>query len=128
MTRLLDTHALLWWLDGDTKLSKRVRTLIEHGREKVHVSAASAWEISTKARIGKLPLAPAVARRLPDVLEEQGFPLLPVTVRHGHEAGWLQGEHRDPFDRILAAQAIAENFVLLTTDRKLAELGARVLW
>ncbi len=128
MSHLLDTHALLWWLDGDPKLSATARAIIESDTSLVFVSAASAWEIAIKARIGKLARALPVARRLPEVLAEQGFALLPVTVEHGFRAGWLPGDHRDPFDRLLAAQAIVDGLTLLTTDLRIAELGARTAW
>ena len=128
MRYLLDTHALLWWLDGDPKLSAKARSIITSRQLDVFVSAATVWEITNKARIGKLPHALPVARNLPGVLSDQGFPLLSVTVEHSFEAGWLPGNHRDPFDRILAAQSIVEGFPLVTIDTKLADLGAVVVW
>jgi PIN domain nuclease of toxin-antitoxin system len=125
---LVDTHALLWWFDGDPKLSTAARKTIDDKANAVLVSAASAWEIATKARIGKLPRALPIARRLPDALEEQGFEPLPVTVLHGHRAGWLSGDHKDPFDRILAAQALIEDLAVITNDSKLKSFGVRTVW
>lgn len=129
MRVLLDTHALLWWLDGAPELSAQAKAIIaDIEANEVLVSAASAWEIATKARLGKLPKALTVAQRLPDVLDEQGFRLLPITVRHGHQAGWLHNRHGDPFDRILAAQSMLEAIPIISSDPQLKALGASVIW
>ncbi len=125
---LLDSHAFLWWCDGDRRLSKRVRLLVEAGEAAIYFCAASAWEIATKARIGKLPQALHVARNLLQIVEEQGFKLLPITAAHAHRAGWLDGVHRDPFDRMLAAQSIIESLPIATRDRDLRRLGATTVW
>jgi PIN domain nuclease of toxin-antitoxin system len=125
---LLDSHTFLWWCDGDRKLSTRVRRIMEDGEADIYFSAASAWEIATKARIGKLPQAMAVARNLPAIVEEQGLKLLPVTVAHAHRAGWLDVKHRDPFDRMLAAQSMIEKMPIATRDREMRRLGATVIW
>lgn len=125
---LLDSHAFLWWCDGDRKLSKRVRLLIEEDEADIYFSAVSAWEIATKARIGKLPQALHVARNLLQIVEEQGLKLLPITAAHAHRAGWLDGAHRDPFDRMLAAQSIIEGLPVATRDRDLRRLGATTVW
>ena len=125
---LLDSHAFLWWCDGDAQLSRRVRRLIEGGGSEIYFSAASAWEIATKARIGKLPLAQHIARDLLRIVDEQGMKILPITAAHAHRAGWLDGRHRDPFDRVLAAQSIIENLPIATRDRELRALGATILW
>lgn len=128
MRLLLDSHALLWWCDGDARLSKKVRKLIEDEAVDVLVSAASVWEIATKARIGKLPMAVTVAQRLPEVIAEQGFLPLPVSIAHAHRAGWLANAHRDPFDRMLAAQSSIEEIPIATDDAALAECGANAVW
>ena len=128
MRILLDSHAVLWWYDGATELSAMARSVIADPDNDLLVSAASAWEIATKARLGKLPKALPFARNMPEALEEQGFHLLPITVAHAHRAGWLQHRHGDPFDRMIAAQAMLENIPVLTTDQKLAALGARIIW
>lgn len=125
---LLDSHAFLWWCDGDRKLSKRVRLLIEGEEAEIYFSAASAWEIATKARIGKLPQALHVAHNLVQIVEEQGFKMLPISTAHAHRAGWLDGRHRDPFDRMLAAQSIIESLPIATSDRDLRRLGATTVW
>ena len=127
MRLLLDSHAFLWWCDGDARLSKKVRILIESEAAEILVSAASVWEIATKARIGKLPKALAIAQRLPDIVREQGFLPLAVTSDHAHRAGWLANAHRDPFDRMLAAQSAIEDIPIATDDAALAGC-AKVVW
>ncbi|HKY94825.1 MAG TPA: type II toxin-antitoxin system VapC family toxin [Kiloniellales bacterium] len=128
MRLLLDTHALLWWLDGDPQLSPAVRAEIGRESNDVLVSAATAWEICTKFRLGKLDKAADVARDVTACLNEQGFADLPVTVRHGERAGALEGPHRDPFDRMLIAQALLEDLVLVSRERLFDRYGIRRLW
>jgi PIN domain nuclease of toxin-antitoxin system len=125
---LLDTHTLLWWLDGDTKLSRKVRLLIADNENDVYVSAASVWEIATKARLGKLPQALSVAHRLTQIVAEQGFLTLDITIQHGQHAGSLASEHRDPFDRMLAAQAQLSGMPIATKDVLFAGLSIGVIW
>ena len=127
MQLLLDTHALLWWLAGDRRLSATARRAIENDDNSVFVSAASAWEISTKHRLGKLDAA-AVVGRLGALLTSQGFEALDMTVNHAERAGALPGEHRDPFDRMLAAQAQAENLTLISNDAAFDGYGVTLLW
>jgi len=125
---LLDTHALLWWLAGDASLSQAAIEAISDERNGVFVSAASLWEIATKHRIGKLP---GVAARLPNLIEaivDQGFAHLPIDLRHGQAAGALPGPHRDPFDRMLIAQAMLENMALVSNERAFDVYGVRRLW
>ena len=128
MRVLLDTHALLWWLDGDRRLSQRARRLIGDDETTVLVSAASAWEICTKFRLGKLPGAAAVATDVKGCLESQGFAQLPITIDHAQRAGSLPGPHRDPFDRVLIAQSQAENLPLVSIDHVFGAYGLRVIW
>jgi PIN domain nuclease of toxin-antitoxin system len=125
---LLDTHTLLWWLDGDRRLSRRARRVIAADDNTVLVSAASAWEISTKVRLGKLPGAVQVAAELIAILRQQKFEPLPVAVDHALRAGNLPGPHRDPFDRMLIAQAQAEDLALVSNDRVFDAYGARRMW
>jgi PIN domain nuclease of toxin-antitoxin system len=115
---LLDTHAFLWWLLGDLSLSASARDTIGDTRNDVFVSAASAWEITTKVRIGKLPDAIAIAVDLAAAVEAQGFAMLAVSFAHGQTAGALPGPHRDPFDRMLVAQAMADDMVLVSNERR----------
>jgi PIN domain nuclease of toxin-antitoxin system len=98
------------------------------GSAETFVSAASAWELATKVRLGKLPIASRLTHRLPEILAEQGFRALAIGVEHGRLGGLLPGEHRDPFDRILAAQALIEDMTLITADRVFPTFGVKVLW
>ena len=125
---ILDTHALLWWLDGDASLSPPAREAIGDAARAVHVSAASAWEIATKHRLGKLPGAAAVAADVAGVLRLQGFEALPISVRDAEEAGRLPGPHRDPFDRMLVAQALGRGWTLVSNERVFDGYGVRRLW
>jgi PIN domain nuclease of toxin-antitoxin system len=128
MRVLLDTHALLWWLDGDRRLSQRGRRLIGNEETTVLVSAASAWEICTKFRLGKLPGAAAVATDMKGCLGSQSFDQLPITIDHAQRAGSLPGPHRDPFDRMLIAQSQAEDLPLITIDPVFGQYGIRTIW
>lgn len=121
---LADTHALLWWLSDDGRLSERAREVIATGDVPVHFSAASVWEAEIKAAIGKL----AVGEDLLGALEADGFLELPMTARHAVEAARLPAIHRDPFDRMLVAQARLEGLEIITSDTKIADYGAAVLW
>ena len=128
MRLLLDTHAFLWWLAGHSSLPSRVRAEIDTSGPDVFVSAASAWEITTKHRLGKLPQAELVASDVMSNIESQQFTPLAISVRHGQLAGALPGHHRDPFDRMLIAQAISEDLVLVSNERAFEAYGVRRLW
>ena len=128
MQVLLDTHALLWWLDGDRRLSKRARSAIGDDMNIVLVSAASAWEIATKARLGKLPGALHVAADVDGCLAAQRFSSLEITVRHAQRAGGLAIAHRDPFDRMLIAQAQIEDVPIVSNERLFDEYGVARIW
>jgi PIN domain nuclease of toxin-antitoxin system len=125
---LLDTHALLWWLDGDPQLSARAVAAISADPAKVQVSAVTAWEITTKARIGKLPNALDVAADVPGCVIREGFRPLSLTIEHGQRAGGLPGPLRDPFDRMLIAQAMLENLHLVSIERSFDAYGVLRLW
>lgn len=116
MRLLLDTHALLWWLFDDPKLSETARAAMAMPSSEVLVSAASAWEIATKHRIGKLPEAGDVAADLPRYLLEARFSALEISVEHALLAGSLVGQHRDPFDRMLIAPARLLGAPIVTMD------------
>jgi PIN domain nuclease of toxin-antitoxin system len=128
MQLLLDTHALLWWLSGDDALSAAARTAIADEKNGIFVSAASIWEIATKHRIGKLPGIAAVIADLDRVIADQGFIGLPINLRHGQVAGSLPGPRRDPFDRMLIAQAMLENLVLVSNEQSFDAYGVTRLW
>lgn len=128
MRLLLDTHAFLWWLEGNRRLSGTARRAIEDAANDIVVSAVSAWEITTKHRIGKLPHAEAVARNVAGAIASQGFEELAISVEDAERAGRLPGPHRDPFDRLLAAQALARNLVVVSVDRVFDRYGVNRMW
>jgi PIN domain nuclease of toxin-antitoxin system len=126
---LLDTHAFLWWVFADPQLSRAARTAIsDESQNNVFVSAASAWEIATKYRIGKLSDARVVAEDVSGAIAAEGFNPLAISVLHAERAGSLSGQHRDPFDRMLIAQAISEDLVLLSNERTFEAYGVKRLW
>jgi PIN domain nuclease of toxin-antitoxin system len=125
---LLDTHAFLWWLDGDRRLSPRSRRAIGDAANVVWVSALSAWEIVNKARLGRLPGAAAVADDVAGALLSQGFRALDLTVAHAQRAGDLPLTHRDPFDRLLAAQAIVEGLRFVSNNEVFDRFGVARFW
>lgn len=128
MRLLLDTHTALWWLFDSSELSATCRALIADRANLLHVSSASVWEICTKYRLGKLPGARNLMQDLPGYLERAGFTELPIRHAHAELAGSLPSPHRDPFDRVLVAQARIEGLTLLSRDQLLAGLGASVRW
>ncbi|WP_298196083.1 type II toxin-antitoxin system VapC family toxin [Novosphingobium sp.] len=128
MRLLLDTHALIWWLAGDSALSQRAREAISDEMNRVLVSAASAMEIATKFRIGKLPGAALLARDFERVLASQGFDELAITPRHARMAGGMVIPHKDPFDRLLIAQAQADGLVLVSNETLFDSFAVDRLW
>ena len=125
---LLDTHALIWWWNDNPLLPKLVRHRLIVAEDPMFVSAASAWEVATKVRLGKWSDAAEVAEKFELLCARNNFELLPVSVSHGLLAGSLPGEHRDPFDRMIAAQAIHDVLTVITRDPALAALGCRTFW
>ena len=125
---LLDTHALLWWWKDDPRLSKRAAKAIADEANIVLVSAASAWEIATKHRIGKLPGAERAVKNFNELVVADGFLHLAVSFQHAVKAGGFAIEHRDPFDRMLAAQAIIESATLVTNDIAMKLTRAKCFW
>jgi len=112
---LLDTHVILWWLDGGDKIKASVLDLIKDSTNQVFFSAASVWEIAIKQNLGKLE----VPDNILELIERSGFEELPMTAFHSYEAGSLLSDHKDPFDRMLISQAQAEGLVLVTHDKKI---------
>jgi len=126
---LLDTHAYIWWALGDSKrLSAKAKRSIGAEAAQVYVSAVSAYEMAYKHRTGDLPKVGPLLMRLDLDLTERGFFDLPVSLEHGRRAGELADDHGDPFDRLLAAQAIVEDMAIVSNDEKLSALGARRVW
>lgn len=128
MRLLLDTHALIWWLAGDIQVPASARDAIEDHRGSAFLSAASAREIATKVRIGKLPGAAAIATDIPGVILKEGLRPFAVTVEHGQRAGALPRPRRDPFDRMLIAQAMLDNLHLVSIEHAFDAYGVLRLW
>lgn len=128
MRLLLDTHTLLWWLTEDSSLPASARKLIAQKNNDILVSAASAWEIATKVRLGKLPMAIDLAHDFTAYLERERFESLAVSAEHGIRAGLLPGPHKDPFDRMLIAQALAENLAIVSNDVVFDGYGVKRVW
>ncbi len=128
MNLLLDTHALIWFVAGSDHLSIAVRDAIVDERNGVHVSAVSAMEITTKFRLGKLPSAAALAGDFEQIMTERGFLPLPITVGHAERAGALDIPHKDPFDRLLIAQAMIEGMTLISNEVVFSSFGVARLW
>ena len=120
---LLDTHALLWWLSDDAQLGEETRRAISNPRNQVYISAASTWEISIKKTIGKL----SAPDDMDAIVEDEGFDKLPITLFHGEQAGLLPEYHKDPFDRMLIAQAQSEGLIIVTNDEKIARYNIRTM-
>jgi len=122
---LLDTHVFLWWVGEPSRLEEEARAAIADPGTLVHVSAASAWEISIKRALGRLDLRD---EEFLYGMRESGFTELPVTAEHGLAAGALPPHHRDPFDRMLVAQATSEGMRLVTHDRAMADYNVDIVW
>lgn len=128
MKYLLDTHALVWWLLDDKRLSRPACTVITHGENEITASAVSAFEIATKHRLGKWPeVAPLSIDFEKHVIAER-FSLLPIAPSHALLAGRWPGDHKDPFDRLLAAQANLDALVLISADRAFDGFDIDRLW
>jgi PIN domain nuclease of toxin-antitoxin system len=125
---LLDTHALLWWLHEPERLSQVATTTIRDGQNDIFVSAVSAMEISTKSRLGKLGYETPLAAQFSRQVAHFGFAMLPINCHHAQMAGALAGAHRDPWDRLMAAQAQIEGLMLISKDKELGALGSPTLW
>ncbi|EAR23335.1 type II toxin-antitoxin system VapC family toxin [Nitrococcus mobilis] len=123
MDILLDTHVLLWWLSDDPRLSAKARNLIADPANAITVSAATAWEIAIKQGLGKLMFD----GDLEQAVREQDFQMLPITFAHTAQIGQLPEIHRDPFDRMLVAQARSENLALLSADPHVARYPVNVI-
>ena len=128
MRLLLDTHTLLWAFNGSSSLSTRARRLLEDGANEILVSAVSAWEIATKVRLGKLATGEDLICDFSFYLAQLGVDPLPISIEHALRAGRLPGEHRDAFDRMLIAQAQAEDIPILSNDRIFDEYHVQRVW
>ena len=128
MQLLLDTHAFIWWLESNSRLSQAAREAIADEENDVLISAASAWEIAIKHKIGKLPEVGALVQDMSGAIASQDFEELPMTVDDSVHAGGLPGTLRDPFDRMLIAQAMSHNLVLISNESIFDRYGVRRLW
>jgi PIN domain nuclease of toxin-antitoxin system len=125
---LLDTCTVIWATLSPSSLSKQARETIADQSNVVLVSAASAWEIATKTRAGRLPGAEKLERNYIEVLEGAGYTQLAIDTEAALRAGRLVAEHRDPFDRMIAAQALAMDIAVISPDSRLDQFGVRRMW
>jgi PIN domain nuclease of toxin-antitoxin system len=125
---LLDTHALLWWAHEPEELSDAAREAIANGENEIFVSAVSAMEISTKNRVGRLEYPSSLADNFLQLISEFGFQPLSVSCAHAERAGNMAGKHRDPWDRLLAAQAQIEQMPLITVDPRMSDWDVQIIW
>lgn len=128
MRLLLDTHTLLWWLTDDPRLSAPARKSIANPRHDCYVSIASCWELAIKASLGKIRLAKPVERFIPSELAANDFQLLSIEFRHVARVESMEFHHRDPFDRMLVAQALAEKMPLVSADEMFDAYGVKRVW
>ena len=128
MRALLDTHALIWWFSDDPSLPQTVRGIIADTDNTLVVSAASAWEIAIKFQQGKLRKVGELVSNFTSEIEREGFQLLPISTEHGIRAGLLPRHHKDIFDRMLIAQAQAENVPIISNEVVFETYGVRRLW
>ncbi len=128
MKLLLDTHAFLWFCQGNAALSATAKALIEDPNNRKLISVASCWEIAIKAALKKLTLGEPSSTYIPAALARTGFELLPITVEHATKVEILPPHHKDPFDRLLVAQAMLESCPIVSVDPQLAPYAITVLW
>ena len=127
MIALTDTHVLRWWLDEPTTLSATAAAFFQEPANSVVISAVVSWELAIKTKSGKLDVQPLL-NRWQEMLEKQGFSELPIESAHAIRAGLLPCHHNDPFDRMLAAQAQATGWPIISADRVFDFYGVRRLW
>jgi len=125
---LLDTHTFLWWISNDTRLSSRAREIISNGNNELLLSAASGWEIAIKVRLGRLQLPYEPERFIPEQLVINAIQSLPIKISHALHTYSLPIYHRDPFDRIIIAQAQLEGLPILTSDPQIAKYKVEIIW
>ena len=127
MDLLLDTHSLIWFLNGDEKLSDKAKSMIEDPSNSKIISIASIWEIAIKISLGKFRF-PKGFKYFLDMVEDNGFEILPITFEHAIELSTLEFIHRDPFDRLLIAQCIAEKLIIVTKDDNIKQYNIKTSW
>jgi PIN domain nuclease of toxin-antitoxin system len=125
---ILDTHALLWFISNDTKLSSKAKSIIENADNDIILSAAIVWEISIKAKIGKIRLHKELDQLIAEILKQYNFTPLAITIPHVIRVNSLPDIHRDPFDRVLVAQSISEDIPLITADPQIKKYKIKTVW
>jgi len=125
---LLDTHAFLWWITGEDRLSERASRTIADGRNEIFLTAASIWEIAIKARLGRLSIPGDPGQFIGGQVVENAFRGLPIVAGHALRIWELPDHHRDPFDRMLVAQAQVEGLALISRDPEVARYDVEVVW
>jgi len=128
MRLLLDTHAFLWWVANAPELSPKARTAIADPKNECLVSLVSCWEMAIKLSLGKLTLATPIERFIPEQLAANGFRPLEIGFRHVARVASMAFHHRDPFDRLLAAQALEERLTLVSNDTAFRKYGVKRIW
>ena len=128
MRALLDTHAFLWWVTDDRRLSARARETIGDGANEIYLSAATGWELAIKARLGRLQAPGDFAAFITDQIAENGFRVLAIELAHALRVHALADHHRDPFDRILVAQSLVEGTPIVSRDEAIAAYGVELVW
>ncbi|HSD28271.1 MAG TPA: type II toxin-antitoxin system VapC family toxin [Vicinamibacteria bacterium] len=128
MRLLLDTHAFLWWVGASRELSRRARSAVGSGRNECFLSIASGWEIAIKVSLGTLKVQGALDRFLPEQLAANGFQALTIDLKHCARVAALPFHHRDPFDRLLVAQALEDGLAIVTADPVFAKYGVERVW
>ncbi len=128
MKLLLDTHAFLWWVGASQELSRKARSAVGSARNECFVSVASAWELAIKVSLGKLRIEGALDRFVPEQLAVNGFQALTIDLRHTARVASLPFHHRDPFDRLLVAQALEDELSVVSADPVFAKYGVKRIW
>lgn len=125
---LLDTHVFVWFIGGEERLSRAARELLQDRENEILISVASLWEIAIKHSLGKLDLERPFAELIPEQLDRQGITILPLELAHLTEVDRLPFHHRDPFDRVIAAQALSERIPVISVDAALDPYGVTRIW
>ncbi len=128
MRLLIDTHVFLWWIGDDPRLSKKARRIISEGDNQLYLSAASGWEIAIKAKLGKLQIDGDATTFIIEHMHLNSIDQLPVSISHALHVSTLEDLHRDPFDRLLVAQARLERMPILTADHYIAAYPVETVW
>jgi PIN domain nuclease of toxin-antitoxin system len=128
MKLLLDTHAFIWWVEAAPQLTRQAKEYVADGNNEVYLSLASSWEMAIKSSMGKLKLSVPLREYVPQHLAANGFKQLPMTFRQISVLESLELHHRDPFDRLLIAQAMTENLAIVSADRTFDDYKVQRIW